>query len=61
MGADAARGSNMPAPGPVGRNLIANVEYLRQVRGLSLGKLSAALEKAGRPIIPIGLVPADPR
>ena len=38
----------MPAPGPLGRNLIANVEYLRQARGLSLRKLSAELERVGR-------------
>jgi len=49
------RGAQMPAPGPVGRNLIANVERLRAQRGLSLRKLSAELAKAGRPIIPIGL------
>jgi transcriptional regulator with XRE-family HTH domain len=45
----------MPAPGPVGRNLIANVEYLRRKLGLSLNKLSAELDKAGRPIPPLGL------
>jgi len=45
----------MPAPGPLGRNLVANVEYLRQVRGLSLRKLSAGLEAIGRPIPPLGL------
>jgi transcriptional regulator with XRE-family HTH domain len=45
----------MPAPGPAGRNLIANVERLRQERGLSLNRLSAELERAGRPIPPLGL------
>jgi hypothetical protein len=45
----------MPAPGPLGRNLIANVEYLRQVRGLSLRKLSAELDRIGRPVPPLGL------
>lgn len=46
---------NMPGPGPVGHNLIANLEYLRQVRGLSMRKLSAGLEGIGRPIPPLGL------
>ncbi len=45
----------MPAPGPLGRNLIANMEHLRQVRGLSLRKLSAELDGIGRPIPPLGL------
>ena len=45
----------MPAPGPVGRNLIANVERLRAERGLSLNRLSALLEEAGRPVPPLGL------
>jgi transcriptional regulator with XRE-family HTH domain len=45
----------MPEVGPLGQNLIANVEYLRQVRGLSARKLSAELDKAGRPIPPLGL------
>jgi transcriptional regulator with XRE-family HTH domain len=45
----------MPAPGPLGRNLIANVEYLRQARGLSWRQLSAELDGIGRPIPPLGL------
>jgi transcriptional regulator with XRE-family HTH domain len=45
----------MPEVGPVGRNLIANVEYLRQVRRLSQRKLSAELDRIGRPIAPLGL------
>jgi len=45
----------MPAPGPVGRNLIANVERLRAERDLSLNRLSALLEEAGRPVPPLGL------
>jgi transcriptional regulator with XRE-family HTH domain len=45
----------MPEVGPVGRNVIANVERLRVERGLSWRKLSAEVEKAGRPIFPLGL------
>jgi len=45
----------MPEAGPVGRNLIANVEWLRAERGLSLNRLSALLEEAGRPVPPLGL------
>ena len=45
----------MPEPGPVGRNLVANVEHLRRARGLSLRKLSAALGEAGRAVPPLGL------
>jgi transcriptional regulator with XRE-family HTH domain len=45
----------MPAPGPLGCNLIANVERLRRARGLSLRKLSVALDEAGRPVPPLGL------
>jgi transcriptional regulator with XRE-family HTH domain len=45
----------IPEAGPIGRNLIANVDQLRQARGLSWNKLSAALEAAGRPIPPLGL------
>lgn len=47
--------SAMPEVGPLGRNLIANMEYLRQARGLSCRKLSAELDKAGRRIPPLGL------
>lgn len=45
----------MPEVGPVGRNLIAHVERLRAARGLSWRRLSAELERAGRPIPPLGL------
>jgi len=45
----------MPQPGPVGRNLIANVERIRAERGLSLNRLSALLEEAGRAVPPLGL------
>lgn len=44
-----------PEVGPVGRNLIDAVEELREARGLSWRKLSAALEGIGRPIFPLGL------
>jgi transcriptional regulator with XRE-family HTH domain len=46
---------NMPEVGPVGQRLIANVERLRADRRLSLNRLSALLEKAGRPVPPLGL------
>ena len=46
---------NMPEPGPVGQNLIANVERIRAERGLSMRRLSALLEEAGRPVPPLGL------
>jgi transcriptional regulator with XRE-family HTH domain len=45
----------MPAPGPAGRDLVANVERLRREHGLSERKLSSMLEAAGRPIPPLGL------
>ena len=45
----------MPEVGPVGRNLIENVQQLCKERRLSLNKLSAALEAASRPIPPLGL------
>ena len=44
----------MPEVGPAGRNLIANVDRLRQERGLSWRKLSAELDAIGRPIPPLG-------
>lgn len=47
--------SRMPEVGPVGRNLIANVERLRTEQGLSLNRLSALLEEAGRAVPPLGL------
>jgi hypothetical protein len=42
----------MPEAGPIGRNLIANVDQLRQARGLSWNKLSAALAQV------LGVTPA---
>ena len=47
--------STMPAPGPVGRRVVANIEYLRRECGLSQRKLSAELKRVGRPIPPLGL------
>jgi transcriptional regulator with XRE-family HTH domain len=46
---------NMPEVGPVGRNLIANVEQLRAEQGLSLNRLSVLLGEAGRAVPPLGL------
>ncbi len=45
----------MPQVGPLGRNLTENLQHLCKERRLSLNKLSAALEAAGRPIPPLGL------
>ena len=45
----------MPTPGPIGHNLIANVERLKQERRLSDRRLSAMLLAIGRPIPPLGL------
>lgn len=46
----------MPDVGPIGQNLIRAVEELREERGLSYRKLSAALDdEAGRPVFPLGL------
>jgi len=45
----------MPDVGPAGRNLIANVDRLRQEREWSWRRLSAELEKAGRHIPVLGL------
>jgi hypothetical protein len=44
-----------PEVGPVDRNLIANVSRLLAERVLSQRKLSAELERIGRPIIPLGI------
>jgi transcriptional regulator with XRE-family HTH domain len=44
-----------PEVGPVGRNLIANVERLRAGRRLTYKRLSELLKDAGRPIFPLGL------
>lgn len=45
-----------PEVGPIGRNLIAAVDELRQARGgMSWRKLSGLLERIGRPIFPLGL------
>ena len=45
----------MPAPGPLGRILAVNVDRLRQERNWSWRRLSAEMDKAGRPIPPLGL------
>lgn len=46
----------MPEVGPVGRNVIANVERLCQDRGLSWRRLSAMLDRLGHPIPQLGLL-----
>ncbi len=53
----AAQGTHgkMPAPGPLGRNLIANIERLLRARGLSQRRLAAELGAIGRPIPALGL------
>lgn len=53
--ADTDKLSNMPAAGPVGRNLLAALDELALARGYSMRRLSAALEETGRPIPPLGL------
>jgi hypothetical protein len=45
----------MPEVGPLGRNLAANVRRICAERGISNNKLSAELERAGRPIPPLGV------
>jgi hypothetical protein len=45
----------MPKPGPLGRNLAANVDRLRQERNWSWRRLAAEMEKAGRPMPPLAL------
>jgi ribosome-binding protein aMBF1 (putative translation factor) len=47
----AARRTSSPIGG-VGRNVVANVEQLRQARGLSFRALSEMLGAVGRPILP---------
>jgi transcriptional regulator with XRE-family HTH domain len=42
-------------PGPIGQNVIQNIEQLRQARGLSYEALSAELAKIGHPINPVSL------
>jgi transcriptional regulator with XRE-family HTH domain len=42
-------------PGPIGRNVIDNIERLRQERGLSYDALSAELAKIGHSINPVSL------
>lgn len=42
-------------PGPIGRNVIANIEQLRQARGLSYDALATALGGVGHPINPVSL------
>ena len=53
-GAQGSQGK-MPEVGPLGRNLIANVERICRERHLSRRQLSAELEKVGRPIPSLGL------
>lgn len=45
----------MPAPGPLGLNLIANTDRIRQERRLSWREVSARLQALGRPVPPLGL------
>ena len=45
---------SMPGVGPLGRNLIVNLERLRHARGLSYRKLAAAMNETARPIPAIG-------
>jgi transcriptional regulator with XRE-family HTH domain len=42
-------------PGPIGRNVIANIEQLRRVRNLSYDALAAKLGDVGHPINPVSL------
>lgn len=44
--------SSTPLTGPIGEQVVRNVENLRQARGLSLQALSARLAELGRPILP---------
>ena len=44
--------SKRPAIGPVGEQVVRNVEELREARGLSLRDLSKILGNLGRPILP---------
>jgi hypothetical protein len=51
-----AKGKHPGNPmGPIGKNVIAGVEELRKVRGLSYDALSANLSEKGRYIFPFGL------
>ncbi|UYF96594.1 helix-turn-helix domain-containing protein [Rhodococcus aetherivorans] len=43
------------APGPVGTTVAANVERLRQARGLSYVEVSRRMKQLGRPIAALGL------
>ena len=45
----------MPEAGAIGRALTAAVDELREARGWSWRRVSAGLEAAGRPILPLGL------
>jgi len=47
--------SNEVVPGPIARNVIANVRRLRARAGLTLAGLSERLTESGRPILPTGL------
>jgi transcriptional regulator with XRE-family HTH domain len=42
-------------PGPIGRNVIHNIEQIRQARGLSYDALAVRLAKIGHPINPVSL------
>lgn len=54
MGGMATTGqSQMPAPGPIGHNLIAALRELLEARGLSFNRASAALEELGRTLPPL--------
>lgn len=44
-----------PEVGPLGRNLLANADRIRQDRRLSWREVSARLQALGRPIPPLGL------
>lgn len=44
----------MPEAGPVGRQVAASVDQLREARGWSWRKMSAEVEQLGRPILPLG-------
>jgi transcriptional regulator with XRE-family HTH domain len=43
----------MPAPGPIGHNLIAALRELLKARGLSFNRASAAMGELGRPMPPL--------
>jgi transcriptional regulator with XRE-family HTH domain len=45
----------MPHAGPIGFNVARNIERISRDRGLSQRRLSAELERVGRPIVPLGV------